>query len=151
MITRSNILAYCERPPHQVGRGDRGTVVGERDGPARDQLAELGQLLALAPLADGADREDVGLPGALGLEDDELGGGLGVDRRDRVGHAGDRRHAAGQRGGGAGGDRLVLLVARLAEVDVDVDQAGADDQAPGVDHDLGLLGARRRCGRIRPG
>ena len=45
---------------------------------------------------------------------------------------------AGQRGGGAGVDRLVLLVARLAEVDVDVDQAGADDQPRGVDDDLGL-------------
>ena len=40
---------------------------------------------------------------------------------------------------GPGGDRLVLLVARLAEVDVDVDQARADDQAAGVDDDLGLL------------
>ena len=40
-------------------------------------------------------------------------------------------HAAGQRGGGAGGDRLVLLVARLAEVDVDVDQARGRRSAPG--------------------
>ena len=40
---------------------------------------------------------------------------------------------------GAGGDRLVLLVAGLAEMDVDVDQARADDHALGVDDDLGLL------------
>ncbi len=39
----------------------------------------------------------------------------------------------------AGGDRLVLLVARLAEVDVNVDQARADDHPLGVDDDLGLL------------
>ena len=79
------------------------------------------------------------MPCALGLEDDELGRALGVDGGDGVGHAGDRGHAAGQGGRGAGGDGLVFLVARLAEVDVDVDQARADDHAPGVDDDLGLL------------
>ena len=29
----------------------------------------------------------------------------------------------------AGGDRLLVLLARLAQVDVHVDQAGADDEA----------------------
>ena len=132
-------LGVFEGPAHQGRRGDRGSVVGERDGAAGDELAEFGQLFALASLADGADGIDVGLPGPLGLEHDELGRGLGVDGGHRVGHAGDRRHAAGQGGGRAGGDGLVLLVARLAEVDVNVDQARADDHAPGVDDDLGLL------------
>ena len=55
-----------------------------------------------------------------------------------VGHAGDRGDAAGQRRRGAGGDRLVLLAARLAQVDVHVDQAGADDLAGGVDGAVGV-------------
>ena len=132
-------LGVFERPAHQRGRGDRCTVVGEGDRAAGDELAELGQLLPLASLADGADGIDMGLARPLSLEDDELGRPLGVDGGDGVGHAGDRGHAAGQGGTGAGGDGLVFLVARLAEVDVRVDQARADDHAPGVDDDLGFL------------
>ena len=48
MITRSNILAYWRARRISVGRGDRRPVVGEGDGAAGDQLAELGQLFALA-------------------------------------------------------------------------------------------------------
>ena len=134
-------LGVFEGPTHQVGRGDRRPIIGERDRPAGDQLAEFRQLFALASLADGPDRKDVRLPGSLSLEHDELGGGLGVDRGQGVGHAGDGGHPAGQGGTGAGGDGLILLIPGLAEMDVDVDQAGTDDHPPGVDHDLGLLRA----------
>src|SRR5207302_9100763 len=106
--------------------------VGEGDGAALDEAADLGQLGALAALGDGADGEDVGVAGPLRLEVDELGGRLAVEGRLGVGHAGDRGDAAGEGGGGAGGDGLVLLAAGLAEVDVHVDQAGADDLAGGV-------------------
>ncbi len=50
-------LGVLECPAHQRGRGDRRAVVGEGDRAAGDQLAELGQLLALAALADRADRD----------------------------------------------------------------------------------------------
>ncbi len=53
-------------------------------------------------------------------------------------------HAAGQRGRGAGGDRLVLFIARLAQMNVHVDQPGTDDHALGIDDDLGLLVAAAR-------
>ena len=125
--------AVFQGPAHDLGADDRRAVVGEGDGAALDQPADLGQLLALAALGDGADGKDVGVAGALGLEEDELGGGLAVEGRLGVGHAGDRRDAAGQRRRGAGGDGLVLLAARLAQVDVHVDQAGADDLARGVE------------------
>ena len=57
----------------------------------------------------------------------------------RVGHARHRSHAAGQGGAGAGGDRLVLFVARLAQMDMNVDQSRTNDHALGVDDDLGLF------------
>ena len=47
--------------------------------------------------------------------------------------------AAGRRGQGAGAHRLLVLLARLAQMDVDVDQPGRDDQPGGVDR-LGALG-----------
>ena len=132
-------LRVFERPPHQRGRGHRRAVVGESDRAARDKLAKLGEFFPLASLAHRADGIHMGLPRPLSLKHDELGGALRVDRGDGVGHAGDRGHAARERGLRSGGDRLVLLVAGLAEVDVEIDQAGADDQAVGVDHDLGFL------------
>ncbi len=52
---------------------------------------------------------------------------------DRVGvrHARDRGEAAGDGRGGAGRDRLLVLLAGLAQVHVHVDQAGDDHQAGG--------------------
>ena len=55
-------------------------------------------------------------------------GGVGVRHRD------DRGEPAERGGAGAGLDRLGLLRARLAEVDLDVDEAGRDDAALGVEH-----------------
>ena len=92
----------------------------------------------LRPLVRAPIGKDIGVAGALGLQVDELGGGLAVDGRLGVGHAGHRRDAAGQRRGGAGGDGLVLLAARLAQVDVHVDQAGTDDLVGGVDGAVGV-------------
>ncbi len=126
--------AIFQGAAHDLGADDRRAVVGEGDRAAFDQAADLGQLRALAALGDGADGKDVGVAGPLGLQIDELGRRLAVEGRLGVGHAGHRRDAAGQRRRRAGGDGLVLLAARLAQVDVHVDQARADDLAGGVDH-----------------
>ena len=78
------------------------------------------------------------LPARSAWRIDELRGRLAVEGRLGVGHARDRRDAAGQGRRRAGGDGLVLLAARLAQVDVHVDQAGADDLAGGVEGPVGL-------------
>ena len=141
------------RPPHDLGADHRRAVVGEGDGAALDEAADLGQFRPLPALGDGADGEDVGVAGALGLQVDELGRRLAVEGRLGVGHARHRRDAAGQGRRRAGGDGLVLLAARLAQVDVHVDQAGADDLARGVEGAVGLRAAAagRRRGRGRRG
>jgi hypothetical protein len=125
--------AVLEDPPHQLGVGDRGAVVAEGDRPGLDELADLGELLALAVLACAGDDEHVAGIGPRGLLMDELDRRLRVDRRLGVGDAGDAREPAGQGGPGAGLDRLVFLAARLPEVDVHVDQPRRDDQPAGVD------------------
>lgn len=76
---------------------------------------------------------------------DELDRRLGVDRRLRVGNAGHAREAAGDGRPGAALDRLILLPARLTEVDVHVDQAGGDDEPGGVDR---LVGPADRLGAV---
>jgi len=56
-----------------------------------------------------------------------------VDRGIGVGHGDDGRVAAERGGPGAGLDRLGLLVAGLPQVRVEVDQAGGDHAAAGVE------------------
>ena len=51
---------------------------------------------------------------------------------DGVRHAGDRGEAAGDRRRGAGRDRLLVLLPRLAQVHVHVDQPGQTTSRPGT-------------------
>jgi hypothetical protein len=70
-----------------------------------------------------------------------------IQRRRGVRHGADRGEAALGGGGGAGGDRLLVVLAWLAQVDVDIDQAGRDDQPAGVDglaRSIALAGRRDR-------
>ena len=56
-----------------------------------------------------------------------------VERRRGVGHRDDSGEPAERGGAGAGLDGLGLLLARLAEVDLDVDEPGRDDAAFGIE------------------
>lgn len=79
--------AILEGPAHDLGADDGRTVVGEADGAAIDQPADLGQLFAFPSLGDGPDRKHVGVAGPLGLQVHELGCRLAIERRLGVGHA----------------------------------------------------------------
>ena len=110
--------------------------------PPATSWPRLGQFLSLAALAHGADGVDVRLAvrwpwsttnsAAAWLS---MGGiVLGMQATEVTPPA--------SAGGRAGGDRLIFLVAGLPEMDVNVDQAGADDESPGIDHDLRVFVAR---------
>ena len=95
-------------------------------------LGHLGDALPLEAVRDRPDREDAaGARLARALED-AIGDRDVVVHRVGVRHAGHRGEPA--RGGGAGPalDVLLVLLARLAEVDVHVDEAGGHDEPPGV-------------------
>ncbi len=120
--------------------GDGRAVVAEGDGAGLVQPPERREFSALAALRDRADRVDAREAGGL-REPQDLGDQRGrVERGVRVGHAGHGRESAGDGGGGAGRDRLLVRVPRLAQVHVHVDEAGSDDRACGVD-DLGVAEA----------
>jgi hypothetical protein len=76
---------------------------------------------------------------------DELDGAGAVGDGRGVGHADDGRETAGGGGAGAGADGLLVRLAGFAEMDVDIDEAGAGDEAGGVDF-LGAFSSRRRRG-----
>ena len=110
-----------------------GAVVGEEAHAERRHLRHRRQLLAGAADGDGTGDVDVAQRGGAELQHLAHDGGA-VDRRLGVRHGDDRGVAAERGGPRAGLDRLGLLAARLAQVGVQVDEAGADDAPAGVEH-----------------
>ena len=135
--TASNILAYCSAL--------RMTEASATPTPSslnaiapRDFIEPISaSSLPFAALGDRADGIDIGKPDALRFAADEIDLPLVVERRLGVGHAADGGEPPRHRGRGAGGDRLFFLIAGLAEVNVNVDQAGRDETAGRVDDAIG--------------
>ena len=115
--------------------------------PARDELAERRERFAGPTHRDAAGRQHFAQTGLLALGPHELDDATRVLRRVGVRHRHDRRESAERRGPAAGLDRLGLLATGLAQVGVEVDEAGRDDAAAGVEH---LVGARLRRRHRRP-
>ena len=108
--------------------------------PAALLLAELGELLALRSdrhRADGIDARELCL-GRL-LEDELRDAGVVVDRI-RVRHARHGGESASDGRGRAGRDRFLVLLPRLAQVHVDVDEARRDHPSAREVENLGALG-----------
>ena len=138
-------LDVLQRPPHQHGVADAVAVVGEHPDPGGrvGHRAELGEPLALQPDGDRADRVDVAVARLAAEPPDLLDDAGGVGDRVGVGHRVHRGEAAQRGRAGAGLDGLGVLAAGLAQVGVQVDQAGQRDQARRVDR------PRRPCRRRR--
>jgi hypothetical protein len=141
-------LDVLQRPAHQHGVGDALAVVGEHADPGGrvGHRAQLGQPLAAQADGDRAYREHVAVPGLAAQPPDLLHHAGGVGDRVGVGHrvhGGEPAQRGGQRPGLHG---LGVLAAGLAQVGVQVHQAGQRHQAVGVE-----LGGRARSsgGRAR--
>ena len=131
--------AVLERAPHQARRDHRLPVVGERGGARGGKLGHLGQLgPALVPRnrREEADRH-LGLCLRRLRERAEhyrrVDDGLGIRHRQ------DRAVTAGCGRGRAGSDRLLVLTAGRAQVDVRVDERGREHEALPVDDPVRLL------------
>ena len=98
-----------------------------------------------SPTVTAPDRDDVDQAGLLPEPPDLLDDAGGVGDRVGVGHRVHGGEPAERGGPAAGLDGLGVLAAGLAQVGVQVDQAGQRDQPGGVDH----LGARRRTASRR--
>jgi hypothetical protein len=131
-------LRVLQRAAHDARAGDGTPVVRDRDAAGLAQVAVLGQLLAPRPARDGADRVDAhGALGARALQDRARDAGRVVDGLG-VGHRADGREPARGRRPGAGRDRLLVLAARLGQVRVQVDEAGAHHATAHVDRGRAL-------------
>ena len=129
-------LDVFQRAPHDAGVVHAVAVVAEdpHRRPGARHEAELGELGALEALGHGADRHDLGQAAGAAEVEHALGGLGRVGDGARVGHGEDRGVAARRSGGRAGGDGLGVLAAGLAQVHVEVDEAGQGDEAVGVEH-----------------
>ena len=133
-IGRPNAPAYA-RAARRIGADAVGqAVLREAD---HAGVRELPERRELRPSPAGRDR-------AVGQQLDRGAGGRGggpdagkdtrlVERGLRVGHGTDRREAAVRRGGQPGRHGLGVLVARLAEVRMQVDEPRGDHHAVGLD------------------
>ena len=126
-------LGILQGPQHDGRVLHAVAVVGEPAGPRFGHHPHLGQLDPLAFLRDRAHDVDMGLTGLAALAVHVLDVGLALDGGIRVRHADDRREAGRHGRRGTAGDRLLFFVARVAEMDVNIDQAGRDQLARGVD------------------
>ena len=128
-------LDVLQRPAHQHRVGDAHAVVGEH--PHRrsrvGHRAELGQPFTAQPYRHGTNGPYVAVAGLSTEPPDLLDDAGGVGDGIGIGHCVDGRESAKRRGGGSGRDRLGVLPTGLAQVSVQVDEAGEDDQAVSVD------------------
>jgi len=109
------------------------TVVGEPDRPRRGHARPVRRLRPGTPDRDGADGIDAHRQAGRPLDD--VGDPLRrIECRVGVGHAADRGETAPHRRGRSGLQRLLLGKTRIAQVNVDVDQAGRHHQAARIDH-----------------
>jgi ribosomal protein S15P/S13E len=129
-----------ERAAHQQRRRHRPPIVGDGDTARFPELGQIGELLARLPARDRADRVDARETRLRGLAKN-VGGDAGVVVHGRrVRHAGDGGEPAGHGRRRARRDRLLVLLPRLAQVHVHVDQARADHESRRDLDDLDALG-----------
>ncbi len=121
-----------------AGALDAVAVVGEHAGALSDHVTDLGQGLALLATGAGADGAHVHEAGGVALGDLVAHALARVGDRVGVGHGGHVGETTGGSGGRARLDGLLVLVARVTEVDVDVGEARHQVLAGGVD-DLGAV------------
>ncbi len=97
------------------------------------QLAGGRELFPVHPDREATGRIDVDHRLACDLVHDPLNRASVVADRAGVGHADHACKSSGCRGAGTAGDLLLVSLPRIAEVDMNVDQSGRDDEAAGID------------------
>ena len=132
-IVLSGDGAVLERTPHERRRDDRAAVVGEAGGARVGELAHLGQLAPSEPLEIAARNPTGTSASALRALDERAEHGGRVDDRLGVGHGEDGAVAACRGGARAGSDRLLVLAAGRAQVDVGIDEGGREHEPGAVD------------------
>ncbi|MNC20792.1 hypothetical protein D3C75_687550 [compost metagenome] len=134
-------------PAQGAGVAETLQAVAEGHATGIAQCYELCQLFTVQAFAQGANREDFGVAGLTGAVEDQFGHRRGVQHRFGLWRAAQAGHAASRRRAGFADNRAFAAVTRLAQGNVEVDQAGSGHQAFGVNRvDGDKTGWRRAKG-----
>ena len=136
-----------ERPAHHARRHDGPSVVGDADAARFFQFGHVGELLAERAAGDGPGRQDAGETGFPRARLDEPGDRCAVADGARVGHGDQRGDSPGGGSAGPGRDGFLALLARLTQVDVQVDEPREHQQSAAIVHFV-RLAFRRARGRF---
>ena len=130
-------LGGVQRFFQQRGVRNHTAIVGEGGGARGGQRREVGQLLALAVFRHAARRQHARQPDLRATLQHELDDVRRRVRRQGVRHGNHGGEAAARRRAGAGLDGFRGFAARLAQMDVQIDQARRDDEAGSVEDGKG--------------
>jgi hypothetical protein len=126
----------------QFGIFDGGAVITASNGTGFKELSEFGKFFSFAVLADATDYIDVAIFASGGLLLYEFDGRLRINRRHRIGTAGDGRKSTVNGGPCTGFDGFILFVSRLAEMNMHIDESRQYDFTGSVENVIAI--ARRR-------
>jgi len=142
MVGDRNTKTLCvlERETHQKRIGDRASVVGDRDRARVHHLSDRCEALPRAAHRDATDGIHARRLRPAPLGGDEADRRRVVHRRIGVRHRAHRSESPGGRGTSAGRDRFLVLPARLAQVDVHVDEPWGHKEAGTVNDACVLRG-----------
>lgn len=129
-------FSVFERRAHDLRAGDGGSVIGEchragMSATATRHESEFREFQPRSPFCNAAHRKDARFAGILGLQILVRNRRGIIERGIGVGHDDDGRKSAVYRRSRTGRDGLFRAVARLAEVDMNINEAGAD-KLPGA-------------------
>ncbi len=127
-------VGVFENAAHEFVALDTTAVIGDGDDAGALEGAKGCHFPACHALGQATGRVNVNDGIALGGVLDELDrSGVVADRRG-IGHADDGGKASGGGAAAAAADGFLMGLSGIAEVDMDIDKAGADNEAGRVDH-----------------
>ena len=126
------LSAENQRLAHDAVIEDGLAIVGRRNRSGGLQRAEVGERSALAGAGRGRNGKHIDDRAAFRLTKpfDPL---HRIDHRNRVRHGADRGKSTGGSGGRARRDRLFVHLSGLAQVHVQIDKAGSDDESTSIE------------------
>jgi hypothetical protein len=132
------ISEISHRPTQQTGCRHRIAVVGEDADPCLVHPFVVGQFLSLPASGQGACGDDLDVADVASLPHSRRCRRAPVDGRESVGHGNYGGEASGGRRPPPGRQILLPGLARVTEMDVEIDQTGPEPCATGVDHPVAV-------------
>src|SRR5579864_3256747 len=122
---------------HDLVVEDGLAIIAQGHGPGALEGREVGELFTAAANGRSSNGEDIYVSAASGIKHPARDFRR-VVHRVGIRHGADGGKSSGSRGHGAAGDGLFVRLTGLAEMDMNIDEAGSDDEAASVERVVGF-------------